>query len=70
MQATLSPKCQIVIPLPLREKLGLRPGDTIEIEDRAIKKAKRRHAGLVKHLMSCPVQFDVPETGGYAQAEN
>jgi len=35
MKAVVSKKGQVTIPKPLRDRLGLRPGDTLEFAERA-----------------------------------
>jgi len=50
----ISTKGQLVIPQELRERKNLRPGDELEIEERAeglLIRKKWRNAGLAAHLM-------------------
>jgi AbrB family looped-hinge helix DNA binding protein len=62
---TLSTTGQIVIPSEIRERKGLRPGDELEIEERAdsvVIRKKARNQGLIRHLQSCPVKsFAAPK---------
>lgn len=54
MQTKISTKGQVVLPSPLREKLGLRPGDSLDVrlEGDAIvlrpRRARRRKAVILK----------------------
>lgn len=63
----LSRKGQIVIPLDIRNDLHLVVGDDFEVqaqgEDTIVLRLvqKRPNQGLVKALLSCPDEFEIPE---------
>lgn len=66
MTTVLSQKGQIVLPVPIRQKLHLSAGDDFEvaIEDddtitlRRISQPANR--GLVDLLLACPAPFEIP----------
>jgi AbrB family looped-hinge helix DNA binding protein len=67
MTAKASTKGQIVLPQKLRDKHGIRPGDTFEFVEGddpdviVMRKISRRpNAGLVDALLTCPHRFEVP----------
>jgi len=66
MTIALSPKGQFVLPVPVRKKLRLSPGDdfevTIEDEDTIMLRRVTQPAnrGLVDLLLSCPEPFEIP----------
>lgn len=60
MTTTISSKGQVVIPVSVRERQNLRPGDELIIEERddvvILKKARRRRKkSLVQWMLDCPV---------------
>ena len=60
MRTTLSSKGQIVLPVELRQRDGIEPGQTFEIERiepgeyRLILRDPPKNQGLVETLMACP----------------
>lgn len=59
MTTMMTTKGHVAIPLEFRERKNLRPGDEVEIEERAegiLIRKKRRNAGLVDLLLACPVK--------------
>ena len=66
MTTVLSQKGQIVLPVPVRQQLGLSPGDDFEVavEDEDTITLRRisqpANRGLVDLLLACPVPFEVP----------
>ena len=66
MTTVLSQKGQIVLPVPVRQRLGLCPGGdfevTVEDEDTITLRRVARPAnrGLVDLLLACPAPFEVP----------
>jgi AbrB family looped-hinge helix DNA binding protein len=59
MTTTVSSKGQIVIPAPIRQRLQLRPGDQLSVNEReneiVLKKAGRtRKKPLVQWMLDCP----------------
>jgi AbrB family looped-hinge helix DNA binding protein len=76
MQTTLSSKGQIVLPSPIRRKLGLRPGDVLaaSVEDGQII-LKRRHAQTRKcrivtdRLTGLPVLTGAPHAQRLTSAQ-
>jgi AbrB family looped-hinge helix DNA binding protein len=71
LTAKTSTKGQVVLPQQLREKLDIRPGDTLEFfegdEPNVIsmrKLAHRPNEGLVDALQSCPHRFEIPVVKG------
>jgi AbrB family looped-hinge helix DNA binding protein len=66
MTTILSQKGQIVLPVPVRQKLHLEPGDDFEvaIEDEDTITLRRisqpANRGLVKLLVACPSSFEIP----------
>ena len=69
MTTVLSKKGQVVIPIPIRERLSLEPGDDFEIvtegDDAIILRriTKRPNEGLVDQLLACPFPLEIPERG-------
>jgi len=67
MTTVLSQKGQVVLPVAVREQLGLEAGEdfevTIEDEDTIVLRRVSQPAnrGLVDHLLACPYPFDIPE---------
>ena len=67
MTTILSQKGQIVLPVPIRQKLALSPGDDFEVsveeENTIILRRVSRPAnhGLVDLLFACPAPFEIPE---------
>jgi AbrB family looped-hinge helix DNA binding protein len=67
MTTTLSERGQLVIPKGIRKRLALEAGDDFEVEVegrdtvRLKRIARRRKPGLGKHLLSCPVEVQLPE---------
>lgn len=66
MTTVLSQKGQIVLPGPVREQMGLHPGDDFEVfvEDEDTITLRRinqpANRGLVDLLLACPASFDLP----------
>ncbi len=66
MTTVLSQKGQIVLPLAVREQLGLTPGEDFEVsiedEDTIVlhRVSHPANRGLVEHLLACPVPFVIP----------
>jgi AbrB family looped-hinge helix DNA binding protein len=66
MTTVLSQKGQIVLPVPVRQQLGLVPGDDFEvaIEDEDTITLRRvshpANRGLVDLLLTCPSAFEIP----------
>ena len=66
MTTILSQKGQIVLPVPVRQKLHLEPGDDFEVavEDEDTITLRRisqpANRGLVKLLLACPSPFEIP----------
>jgi len=66
MTTVLSQKGQIVLPVPIRQRLNLVAGDDFEvtIEDEETITLRRisqpANLGLVDWLLACPSSFDVP----------
>jgi AbrB family looped-hinge helix DNA binding protein len=66
MTTVLSQKGQLVLPVPVRQQLGLEPGDDFEvaIEDEDTITLRRvshpANRGLVDLLLACPARFEVP----------
>ncbi len=66
MTTVLSQKGQIVLPVPVRQQLGLSAGDDFEVvvedEDTITLRRVARPAnrGLVDLLLACPAPFEVP----------
>jgi len=66
MTTVLSQKGQLVLPVPVRQQLGLEPGDDFEvaIEDEDTITLRRvshpANRGLVDLLLACPSHFEVP----------
>lgn len=62
MRTTVSTKGQIVLPVEIRLRDRIEPGQEFEVEriDRGTyqltRAARRRNAGLVKLLLACPVK--------------
>ena len=62
MTTTVSSKGQIVLPVEIRRRDGIDPGQEFEIERidrgeyRLKRMTRRRNEGLVKLLLACPVQ--------------
>jgi AbrB family looped-hinge helix DNA binding protein len=60
MKTTVSTKGQIILPAEIRKRDGIEPGQEFDVEriDRGEyllrRKERRRNAGLVKLLLSCP----------------
>jgi AbrB family looped-hinge helix DNA binding protein len=67
MTTVLSQKGQIVLPVSVRERLHLEPGDDFEIvveDDDSItlrRISQPPNYGLVDHLLSCPEPLEIPE---------
>jgi len=67
MTTVLSQKGQIVLPIPVRQKLHLSPGDDFEvtIEDGETITLRRvsqpANRGLVDLLLACPSSFTIPK---------
>jgi len=67
MTTVLSQKGQLVLPVPVRQQLGLEPGDDFEvaIEDEDTITLRRishpANRGLVDLLLACPSPFEVPK---------
>jgi AbrB family looped-hinge helix DNA binding protein len=67
MTTTLSERGQLVIPKSVRDRLSLHPGDDFDVQVEGsdvvrLKRISRRpKPGLGKHLLSCPVELDLPE---------
>jgi len=57
MKTTVSTKGQVVLPRPIRTRLGLRPGDELEakVEDGKIVLAPRRKRSRKAHILTDPV---------------
>jgi AbrB family looped-hinge helix DNA binding protein len=66
MTTVLSPKGQIVLPVPVRQQLHLSPGDDFEVavEDEDTITLRRisqpANRGLVDLLLACPSSFEIP----------
>lgn len=66
MTTVLSQKGQLVLPVSVREQLGLSPGDdfeiTIEDEDTLSLRriARPVNRGLIDLLLKCPAPFELP----------
>jgi AbrB family looped-hinge helix DNA binding protein len=66
MGTVLSQKGQIVLPIEVRERMHLEPGQAFEViienEDTILlRRIKRRpNHGLVDHLLACPFPVKVP----------
>ena len=66
MTTVLSQKGQIVLPVPVRQQLGLCPGDDFEVavEDEDTITLRRisqpANRGLVDLLLVCPSPFELP----------
>lgn len=66
MTTVLSQKGQIVLPVPVRQQLGLTPGDDFEVavEDEDTITLRRvsqpANRGLVALLLACPSPFEAP----------
>ena len=62
MTTTVSSKGQVVLPAGIRQRDGVKPGQTFEVEridcgEYRLKRVKRRrNEGLVKLLLACPVK--------------
>ena len=62
MTTTVSSKGQIVLPVEIRRQDDIRPGEEFEIERlecgdyRLTRRARRKNAGLVDLLLSCPAE--------------
>lgn len=67
MTTVLSQKGQIVLPVPVRQKLHLEPGDDFEIGIEGDDTITLRrissppNTGLVNLLLACPSSFAIPE---------
>ncbi len=67
MTTVLSKKGQLVLPVSVRERLELRPGDDFEIfiedgDSILLKRVSRPpNSGLVDLLLSAPGELDIPE---------
>jgi AbrB family looped-hinge helix DNA binding protein len=67
MTTILSQKGQIVLPVPIRQKLDLSPGDDFEVlieEDNTItlrRVSRPANSGLVDLLFACPSPFEIPK---------
>ena len=67
MTTTLSERGQLVIPKGIRKRLALEAGDDFEVDTegrdtvRLKRIARHRKSGLGKHLLSCPVELQLPE---------
>jgi len=63
----LSQKGQIVLPVPVRERLQLVPGDDFEVfveDDDTItlrRISQPAHRGLIDLLLSCPGPLEIPD---------
>ena len=73
MITSISSKGQIVLPVEIRRRDDIKPGQEFDIERldrgeyRLTRKTRRRNRGLVKLLLDCPVKgwfmpMDRPET--------
>ena len=66
MTTVLSQKGQIVLPVAVREQLGLEPGDDFEIlveddEQIVLRRISRPpNSGLVDHLREAPGELEIP----------
>ena len=62
MTTTISSKGQLVLPVELRQRDDIKPGQKFEIERidrgeyRLKRKSRRRNEGLVRLLLACPVK--------------
>ena len=61
VRTRMSSKGQIVLPVELRLRDGIQPGQEFEIEpirrgEYRLKRIARRNQGLVQHLLACPVK--------------
>jgi len=67
MTTVLSQKGQVVLPLAVRERLRLTPGEDFEVsvedEDTIVLRRVTQPAnrGLIDHLLACPVPFVIPD---------
>ncbi|CEF49444.1 unnamed protein product [uncultured bacterium] len=67
MTTILSQKGQVVLPVPIRQELGLAPGDDFEVsieEENTItlrRISRPPNNGLVDLLCACPSPFEIPE---------
>ena len=67
MTTILSQKGQIVLPVDIRERLHLSPGDDFEVaiedEDTITLRriSKPANHGLVDLLLACPAPFEIPD---------
>jgi AbrB family looped-hinge helix DNA binding protein len=76
MTTVLSQEGQIVLPVPVRQKLQLAPGDDFEVtieDDDSItlrRVSQPVNRGLVELLLACPSLFEIParETDDQAKA--
>lgn len=66
MTTVLSQKGQIVLPVPIRQKLDLAPGDDFEVsieEENTItlrRISRPANRGLIALLLACPASFEIP----------
>ena len=63
MKAIISEKGQVTIPKPLRERLGLRPGETLDFDDEegrlvAVKASERDPVGEVYGILELKKSTD------------
>ena len=64
-QATLTSKGQITVPLSVRQKLGLKPGDKLTFEDLSADEVSiRRSSRTLDTLIGCLAEFALPHPVG------
>lgn len=69
-QATLTSKGQVTIPLSVRQKLGVKPGDKLSFEDLAPDAFRLRRASrTIDTLIGCLGAYALPEKLGPADIE-